>query len=181
MSDALCYATPLAERVDYTNSFYDREPRLDICHPDDSQVGRYDFVLSTDVFEHTAPPAVDAFIGARRLLKPTGALIFSVPYKDNSDAVEHFPELHDYKVAERDGVWTLDNRTRDGREQRFDKLIFHEGPGVTLEMRLYFRDGIAACVRQAGFGKLQVYDGNVPEFGILWPPGSGSFVMVARV
>src|SRR6185437_8032605 len=30
MSDALCYATPLAEKLDYSNTFYDRQPYLDI-------------------------------------------------------------------------------------------------------------------------------------------------------
>lgn len=180
LSDALCYAQPLAERLDYTNTFYDREPRLDICDPDPAHHGRYDFVISTDVFEHTAPPAVNAFIGARRILKPGGVLVFSVPYRDDGDTLEHFPELHQYTIRELDGVWTLDNRTRDGRDERFTNLIFHEGPGVTLEMRLYSRAGIAACVREAGFGDLRVYDGSVPEFGIIWPPGAGSFVMAAR-
>lgn len=180
LSDAFCYALPLAERLDYSNTFYDREPRLDILDVGEAHAGRYDFVISTDVFEHTAPPAVNAFIGARRLLKPGGVFVFSVPYNNDGETIEHFPELHLYDVAQRDGVWTLDNRTRDGRQQRFTNLVFHEGPGVTLEMRVFSRSGIAACVREAGFGPLRVCDGNVPEFGIIWPPASGSFVMVAR-
>ncbi len=180
LSDAFCYAQPLADRLDYTNTFYDREPRLDILDVGVTHAGRYDFLISTDVFEHTAPPALNAFVGARRLLKPGGVLVFSVPYRDEGDTVEHFPDLHDYTIRQLDGIWTLDNRTRDGQAQRFTNLIFHEGPGVTLEMRLFSRAGIAACVREAGFTDLRVYDHTVPEFGIIWPPGAGSFVMVAR-
>ena len=37
--------------------------------------------------------------------------------------------------------WTLTNRTLDGAVQTFTDLVFHGGPGSTLEMRLFSRDG----------------------------------------
>src|SRR5262252_566293 len=49
MTDKECYAKLLAEKFDYVNTYYDREPRLDIRerHPDQS--GAYDFIISADV------------------------------------------------------------------------------------------------------------------------------------
>src|SRR6476620_9124807 len=52
LSDQLSYAVPLAGKFDYTNTFYDREPRLDITATNSDRYGTYDFILSTDVFEH---------------------------------------------------------------------------------------------------------------------------------
>ena len=80
LSDQLNYADRLARAFDYTNTFYDREPRLDIteAHPD--RYGTYDFILSSDVFEHIAPPVERAFDEAYKLLKPHGVLCLSVPF-----------------------------------------------------------------------------------------------------
>src|SRR5262245_40764853 len=49
MSDKEGYAAILAEKFDYTNTYYDREPRLDFTaeHPD--RYGTIDFILSADV------------------------------------------------------------------------------------------------------------------------------------
>jgi hypothetical protein len=61
LSDQASYAEPLAEKFDYTNTYYDREPRFDIteAHPD--RYGTYDFILSSDVFEHIEAPVERAF------------------------------------------------------------------------------------------------------------------------
>ena len=83
-----------------------------------------------------------AFANARRLLKPHGIFIFSVPYSLDQETLEHFPDLHDYRLVEKDGAWRLENRTSDGRRQVFSDLVFHGGPGSTLEMRLFSRNGL---------------------------------------
>ena len=80
LSDAEAYAKPLAHKFDYENTFYHTDPRLDIADIDDSHVGRYDFVVASDVFEHVAPPVSRAFVNARRMLKPGGKFIFTVPF-----------------------------------------------------------------------------------------------------
>src|SRR5262249_12401711 len=144
LSDAENYAKPLAEKFDYRNTFYHTDPHLDITDIDDSQIGRYDFIVASDVFEHVVPPVAKAFANARRMLKPGGKLIFTVPFVPEGRTREHFPELYDWSLAESDGVWTLTNRTRDGRAQRFNDLVFHGGPGSTLEMRLFSRDDLIA-------------------------------------
>src|SRR5689334_12214990 len=51
LSDQASYAMRLAEKFDYTNTYYDREPRLDITEPHPDRYGTFDFILSSDVFE----------------------------------------------------------------------------------------------------------------------------------
>ena len=72
LSDQECYARILAEKFDYTNTWYDREPRLDIRHPAQAWIGACDFVLAADVIEHIAPPMETALAAVRSLLKPNG-------------------------------------------------------------------------------------------------------------
>ena len=181
LSDWEGYAGPLAERLDYTNTYYHREPRLDITDVDDTLAGRHDFVLSSDVFEHVAPPVSRAFAGARRLLKPGGVIVLTVPYAvETSETREHFPDLYQWSVGqEPDGGWVLVNRRRDGGEERFTDLVFHGGAGATLEMRLFSRDSLIAELIDAGFRDVHVAAEPLPEWGVLWP-GSWSLPIVAR-
>ena len=66
MSDKECYNGLLAEKFDYTNTFYDREPRLDFTESHPELAGQYDFILSADVLEHIAPPVQRALEETRR-------------------------------------------------------------------------------------------------------------------
>lgn len=169
MSDAQAYADPLASAFDYVNSFYHTQPHLDITDIADAHVNRYDFIVSSDVFEHVTPPVSRAFVNARRMLKPGGKMIFTVPFTLEDDTHEHYPDLHDFTIAEVDGTWTLNNRTRDGRAQVFTDLVFHGGPGSTLEMRLFSRKALEREFLAAGFSRVRVADEPYLPFGIHWP------------
>ena len=74
------YANRLAHKVKYVNTYYHQEPFLDITDIDEKMVNTLDFIVSTDVFEHVAPPISTAFANARRLLKENGVFIISVPF-----------------------------------------------------------------------------------------------------
>src|SRR5260370_13947144 len=78
LSDQPRYASILAEKFDYTNTFYDREPRFDISESHPKLTGTYDFILLADVLEHIAPPVECALQQACRLLKPYGFLGITV-------------------------------------------------------------------------------------------------------
>src|SRR5437016_12482518 len=52
MTDPPALAGGLAEKFDYTNTFYHQAPRLDLTQPDERDLGRYDFILSSEVLEH---------------------------------------------------------------------------------------------------------------------------------
>jgi SAM-dependent methyltransferase len=169
LSDAVNYAGPLAEKFSYENPFYHTEPRLDIVAIDESRVGRYDFIIASDVFEHVLPPIGVAFRNAHALLKPGGVLVLTVPFSLDAETVEHFPDLHDWRIEVEDGRHVLLNRTRDGRSQRFADLVFHGGPGSTLEMRLFSRDALLRELAAAGFREVRVAAEPCVAHGIVWP------------
>ena len=167
LSDWEGYAQGLAEKFSYTNAFYHQEPRLDICKPDVSFLGQFDFLIASEVFEHVVPPVSLAFENARKLLKPGGVLIFSVPYIEG-ETREHFPNLHNYTMHQKDGEWLLLNRTVLGEEEIFGDLVFHGGPGSTLELRVFGKDSLERAFPEAGFGCLKVYSEPHEAHGLVW-------------
>ena len=89
LSDWEGYASRLAKKLQYTNTFYHQEPFLDI-----TDIGpappQYDFLISSDVFEHVCQPVERVFQNAYKLLKPGGLMILTVPYVEGR-TTEHFP------------------------------------------------------------------------------------------
>jgi SAM-dependent methyltransferase len=160
---------PLAKKLGYTNTYFHTEPRLDIAAVPEQRAAEADFIIASDVFEHVAPPVARAFANARRLLKRGGVLIFSVPFSLDADTIEHFPDLYDYQLLETGGNWQLQNRTADGRVQVFTDLVFHGGPGTTLEMRLFSKAALEREFRAAGFARMRIADEACPGHGIVWP------------
>lgn len=167
ISDSPDYAERLAEKFSYRNTFYHKEPAFDIVNVPESEWGSYDFLISSEVFEHIAPPVEIAFRNAFRLLKPHGLFFFTVPYTLEEATTEHFPDLHDYGIARLNGGHVLVNRTRDGRLEVFDNLVFHGGGGETLEIRRFTENDLRRHFRDAGFRELEIYGRAYPRFGIL--------------
>jgi SAM-dependent methyltransferase len=187
MSDWAGYADRLAACMDYTNTFFHQPPRLDITRIPDELVGSCDFLISSDVLEHVVPPVGAAFSGARRLLKPGGLLVLTVPFRAVGEhTVEHFPALNEWTLARQgDGGWRLDNRRRDGTREVFTDLNFHGGPGTTLEMRVFTRASLISELEHAGFRDIRVASEPMPGIGVVWPsfpdPRAGkSLPVVAR-
>lgn len=169
MSDWQGYAHRLTRKLSYTNTFYHTEPFLDIMNVDPSQFGLYDFVISSDVFEHIPPPSIKAFRNVLRLLKPGGVFIFTVPYVCG-ETKEHFPSLNQFSIEKRTGSWILLNRTADDRLETFENLTFHGGPGTTLEMRVFGDRSLVNEVEEAGFRDRKIHSDECPEFGIVRTP-----------
>ena len=179
MSDWNGYAKPLAKKLGYINTYYHKTPKLDIANITSQDEQSVDFLLSTDVFEHVAPPVSIAFANARKMLKPGGAFIFSVPYGLQEKTAEHFPNLYEFKIETRDGKRTLINRTRDGSIEEFSDLVFHGGEGTTLEMRVFSESDLLNDLQQAGFNDVQIMKDPYFEFGIYWP-SPWSLPVIAR-
>lgn len=173
LSDWDGYAIPLAQKFAYTNTYYHQEPRLDICAPGKAWIGACDFLLTSDVFEHTPPPAIMAFEGAFQVLKPGGLLVLTVPFGGNSETIEHYPELHEFKVVELGGDYAVVNRAGDGKFTLHTDPVFHGGPGTTLEMRIFSRADTIAKLEEAGFIDIEVHEAAVPEWGVFPPHGHG--------
>jgi len=163
------YAQPLARVFNYQNTHFHTEPRLDITAVPPERAGRYDFVVASDVFEHVLPPVDRAFRGARALLRRGGVLVFTVPFTLAPETVEHFPELHAWRLEETPRGWRLHNVTAKGRAQVFDDLVFHGGPGSTLEMRVFSRAALERAFASAGFARVRLAAEACPRFGVEWP------------
>jgi SAM-dependent methyltransferase len=168
MSDWAGYAETLASKMNYTNSFYHQEPRLDIMSVDESFEERFDFVISSDVFEHVPPPVSRAFSGMFRLVKPGGFVVFTAPYVKAPSTAEHFPALHAYEIIQEEAGSYLQNTTREGRVERFDNLVFHGGDGATLEMRLFAEHDILEHFSAAGFTDVRIRSEPDESAGIIW-------------
>lgn len=170
LTDSDNYASRLSEKFEYQNTYLHQEPQFDIIAPLRSDcLGAYDFVIASEVFEHVPPPVERAFANAGRLLKPGGLFVLTVPYGLQDKTVEHFPDLNDYTIEEVAGTHVLTNRTRQGALQRYDQLIFHGGPGSTLQMRIFSETDLAQHLQDAGFSEVTFYREAVLRFGITWP------------
>ncbi|MGI8890879.1 MAG: methyltransferase domain-containing protein [Chthoniobacterales bacterium] len=169
MSDSN-YAVGLAEKFDYQNTYFHRSPHLDIAADlTEAQMGLYDFVISSEIFEHVLPPVDHAFRNVHRLLKPGGLLILTVPYGLKADTTEHFPQLHDFTITGDGDHRILTNRTRTGEIEKFENLVFHGGVGATLEMRVFCEQDLVRRLVQAGFSEITLHQESVLEYGIVWP------------
>lgn len=170
MSDWAEYADRLQSKFDYINTFYHQEPRLDITDIETSLEGTMDFVISSDVFEHVTRPVSRAFVNTRRLLKPGGVFVCTVPYsKEGTETKEHFPVLDDFNITESDGRYRLVNTNPSGEVEIFEELIFHGGPGQTLEMRVFSEASVLRELENAGFSRIEILRAPVWEYGIYWP------------
>jgi SAM-dependent methyltransferase len=171
MSDPPELAQRLAEKFEYTNTFYHQEPRLDIADPSPEHLlqhtGQYDFILTSEVLEHVSPPVQRAFVNLNRMLKPDGLLLLTVPYRIDGRTAEHFPELHEYALAAPGGRTVLVNRRRDGSLEVFENLSFHGGDGSTLEMRVFTETSLKEIIAGAGFSSVRIASEQIPEFGVL--------------
>lgn len=179
MSDSPEVAGRLAEKFDYTNTFYHQAPVFDVTKPDDRDVGRYDFILSSEVMEHVPPPVERAFQSLHAMLKPDGLLLMTTPYTIGGKTAEHFPDLHEFTLASLGGRPVLVNRRRDGATEVFEELVFHGGHGSTLEMRCFTDESLRRALLEAGFTSVHFSAENQPEFGV-GHTEARSLPMVAR-
>jgi hypothetical protein len=168
MSDKECCAALLADKFDYTNTYYDREPRFDSSRRDESLWGQYDFVLSADVLEHVGPPVEDTLKQLCRMLKPRGFLGVTVFCAPSDQLREHFPELHEYRILPLGEKQVLINRRADGTLEIRDDLIFHGGSGSTLEMREFGATSLREKLCAAGFREVDFLVENLPEIGVFF-------------
>jgi SAM-dependent methyltransferase len=170
LSDFHGYASRLRALCDYRNTFFHTEPRIDICDPPAEETAANDFVIASDVFEHTPPPAARPFAGAARVLRPGGMLVLSVPVNPHtSQTLEHYPRLHEFSV-EREGEgpddYVVVNRLAAGGVERYLHPRFHGGPGQTLEMRIFSEQHVAELLRRHGFSAPERVLEERPEYGI---------------
>ena len=178
LSDWIGYADPLSQKLDYENTYYHQEPMLDIMIAPEVE-GTYDFLFSSDVFEHVPPPAFTAFQNSHSYLKKNGSLVFSVPYNNFGETLEHFPDLNEYFIDYLGDKPILKNLTKNGLRQEFNNLVFHGGAGETLEMRVFSLPSLTNLLLESGFQSINVVKDPCFRFGVFWPQTS-SLPIIAK-
>jgi SAM-dependent methyltransferase len=166
MSDSPELAQRLAEKFDYTNTFYHQAPVFDVTNPDGRDQGRYDFIVSSEVMEHVSPPVERAFQSLHAMLKADGLLLMTTPYSLGGKTAEHFPDLHEFTLASLGGRPVLVNRRRDGATEVIEDLVFHGGHGSILEMRFFTDQSLRDALLGAGFTSVHFSAENHPEFAV---------------
>lgn len=156
----------LNEKFNYTSA------QLDIYNEDDvKNHSELDFIISSEVFNHITPyPSLQsAFDNLYKMLKNGGHLIFSVPYT-NRQHEEHFPNLYNYEIVKENNEYVLHNTTIDGNKEVFNNLIFHDGPGNNLEMRVFSRNTLMSFLDQSGFYDIRFHEitEDMNKHGIFW-------------
>ena len=166
LSDSDVYAVPLERCFTYTNTFYHRDPSLDLLRPDEREFGRYDFVICSDILEHVSEPVGVAFSTLARLLKPSGVLILTVPYSLEPETIEHFPLLAESVLAEVNDRTVLVGHMVTGEYRVFEDLVFHSGAGATLERRIFSDRDIRTALSAAGFIHVRMETIGSRAFGV---------------
>jgi SAM-dependent methyltransferase len=179
MSDWHGYAGPLEKVFDYANTYLHREPKFDITAAAAEPGNQYDFLIAADVFEHVAQPVEKAFAEVHRLLKPCGFLLMTVPYALEAKTREHFPNLHEFTLAEISGQPVLVNRTAEGVYEVHDGLVFHGGQGASLEMRVFSEAPLEAQLLRAGFREVEFLRESYLRYGIVFEQ-KWSLPLIAR-
>jgi len=169
MSDWEGYAIPLSQKLGYTNTYYHKAPRMDITKINARHQNKYDFIISSDVFEHIPHPVSIAFSNTCRLLKPGGVFIFTAPYEKHGFTREYYPDLFDFRFEQRGEKTVVINTTMEGETQIFSDPVFHGGDGLTLEMRMFTELSLLQELKDCNFTSIRIHNQHFPPYGIIWP------------
>jgi SAM-dependent methyltransferase len=170
LSDAPHYSVGLEKAFNYTNTFYHVDPFYDVT-ADEPTYRDLDFIVCSDVLEHVAAPVSRAFGNLRRALRPGGTLILSVPYSTAPTTTEHFGTAPSTlrTIEFTPGEWVMLQRDGGGQWKVYDQLIFHGGPGTTVEMRVFGEAHLRQLLVDAGFVDIHVYGEPMLDIGYYWP------------
>lgn len=181
MSDWIEYANRLSSAFSYTNTFYHQEPKLDITSIPKNLHNSYDFIISSDVFEHVLSPVSIAFENAYKLLKKQGILIFTVPYtKEGKNTKEHFGILNNFEILQQEDKYILKDIDKSGNLKTYNNLVFHGGPGSTLEMRVFSEKSLMNELKKANFSYVKIYNEAFLPYGIYWDKINWSLPIAVR-
>lgn len=170
ISDSQVYADVLSAKTSYTNTYFHTEPLLNI--EDRAGFGRYgrlDFIICSDVIEHTLKPVGFVIDNLFDALAPGGFLVLSAPTYEMDTTVERYPSLQGFEVRPTGDSFIVDYATAFGTTGRDLAPIFHGGPGQVLEMRALGHAALLRELRAAGFRVEPLDEAHLRACGAAWP------------
>ncbi len=118
----------LSTWLGYLNAFLHKEPHLDINAVSDEFAGRFDFVISGDMFEHIDPSVSQTFSGFAPATQAGRAChTYIVQWAHAYATVVHFFRAYQYQIEHDDQERLLYNTTYSGQKRLFRNLQFHGG------------------------------------------------------
>jgi hypothetical protein len=169
ISDDDRLARVFEEKFSYTNTFFHREPRLDICSKASCSSFRADLIICSDVIEHTVSAPIVPLGNLFQMLTPGGGLVLSAPTFSFDSTIEWYGGVAEMEVSEESGRHIVRWRNKRGTQYVDTDPVFHGGPGQVLELRLISHSELLAVARSVGFvGETLAF---APEWGYLWPIG----------
>lgn len=176
VSDDFVIAGRFGQVWTYTNTFYDDFPHLDVRDVPSRLFERNEFIVCSDVLEHVDPPLEDALLGLRRMLKPNGFVVISVPMNGTAESDEYYPGLVDWELVWKQGSPELHWRDSFGTKHVDSSPEMHGGRGQTIAFRSFGHRSLSDLFTAAGFSRCLPLQER-PDLAV--PPIADSGVVVA--
>lgn len=168
LSDSEVYASIISSKFSYTNTFYHRDPHLDIC--DAESVAKYaqlDFIICSDVIEHTMKRPQEVLRNMFSMLKQGGVAIVSAPTYYIDHTLEWYPDADTIEVRKIENEYQVFWNNKFGKSYVHLNPVFHGGPGSTLELRVIAHNDLLRAGKAEGF-TVETLEFE-PQFGYYWP------------
>jgi hypothetical protein len=189
ISDNEEYATLLTSKFEYLNTFFHREPYLDIC--DIECCARYQenrVVICSDVIEHSRLGPMAVIRNQLTMLAQGGVIILSAPTFEMDDSIEWYGALRSYSVEGNGDRPRLRWVNLRGQEFLDPDPIFHGGAGAAVELRLLSHGQVLAIAPYLGaeartleFDPCWGYSWPlVPQFSYLDAPVDGRVIVIRK-
>jgi hypothetical protein len=169
-SDSAVYARKLENLYDYTNTFLDAVPAVDLCDATTlAPLRSCRFILCSDVLEHVLCRPGAALANMWNCLMEGGCLVLSAPTYAVAESVEKYPTLRSYKVVPIAGRHAVVYETMAGQLGFDPEPVFHGGPGSVLEMRLFGHAALLRTIGDNGFNNVSEIGAEALPYGAVWP------------
>jgi hypothetical protein len=187
--DKIC-ADLFQNKFSYTNTYYHKEPYLDLCSTASCiQYLKLDAIICSDVIEHTSSPPYDILSNMYMMLRVGGFVVLSAPTFHMSSTIEWYPAASSLQTVQENGKYCVNWTNIRGVNYVDTSPSFHGGPGDTLEMRLISHQDLLSIAERVGF-QASILDFD-PLHGYYWPlyppnhlfpyPGDSRVLILKRV
>ncbi len=172
IGDDINLSIALCQKYSYTNTHFDKYPKLDIRTPSIDLIDFCDVVICSDVLEHVDKNVRLALKGVYEILKPGGFAIFSVPINDEIDKnLEFYPNLDTWEVSNNAIKWV-----NTSGETKIDYTPeWHGGRGQTLAFRLWSEKELLDDLKMVGFQDVEEVP-CCPKLKIKYLKNSGVYI-----
>ncbi len=174
------YADALTEKFEYVDSFFDREPQLDLLDVDWSRwtPESFDFITCASVPEYVRPTIDEMFKNVYRLLRPGGAAVIAAPPVLGPKTGELTCKLHHREITAETARQAAVDRRTGGATERIDDVNICGAVETTRPIRSISRQALIDGAERAGLRAAEIYERPIGAYAL--PLGVDDFVLTAE-